>query len=436
LELLSDVVYSNFCIINESNDNAPKRKGVLKTVQAPFALAEDASIGDGVDENRNSRLYSRKLIQKKIVESDYTKEMLKNKTLYGEVGHPNGRFNISILDASHCITELKMGKDGVLYGKADILDTPSGRVIDTLIEYGSRIGVSCRAAGTTTKEGDKIRVNEDDYVYFTHDFVPDPGFASSRITSVSEGSVDREKLASLVADLEEKINKENPEDLSNVKTLIESLNNKIFDGLLETIDRRMKVDDKLARENALLQEKVNELESRLESKDNTNPDNTIDINSINSFGLEDEIQILECEKRSLENKNKELEALAKSLDHRLKNQQPIKESKSEDNKAEEAQIKELDEENQSLKDKVLELQEITNEKNRIIENLKAEISLTNLTKTLVESNKRESSKPKPIKKKINVQPIQENISAQVVDDSSEDLKEISRLEKLVRKANY
>lgn len=140
--MLDDIYYATLVVNEESRG---KRPGVLSTVEGPFM--------DINDENRNTRIYSRSLIENKIIKLPYTQEMMKYKTLLGEGRHPKDRYEIWATEASHSITDLWISDDGKqLMGRADILDTPTGRVIQTLVDYGSTMGISARATGKVIKK--------------------------------------------------------------------------------------------------------------------------------------------------------------------------------------------------------------------------------------------------------------------------------------------
>jgi len=67
---------------------------------------------------------------------------------------------------------------GQVFQKMDVLDTPTGRVIDTLLRAGCQVGVSTRAEGDLEEaednEGKFSRVIPESYKYITTDFTADP----------------------------------------------------------------------------------------------------------------------------------------------------------------------------------------------------------------------------------------------------------------------
>ena len=61
----------------------------------------------------------------------------------------------------------------VVYGTVEILDTPSGKILQSLIESGVKLGISSRGVGTTKKQGD-YHIVQDDFQLICWDFVSEP----------------------------------------------------------------------------------------------------------------------------------------------------------------------------------------------------------------------------------------------------------------------
>lgn len=136
--------------------------------------------------NRNNRIYSRKLIEDRILNNPSVQEAIKNKCMLGEGGHPESRIEISYPDVALCVEKLWIPKDSknMLWGRFAILDTPVGHIIDTLVRYGSKIGISARAmTDSVERDGHEI-ISETNYDLITFDAVPDPGFKSARLAKV------------------------------------------------------------------------------------------------------------------------------------------------------------------------------------------------------------------------------------------------------------
>lgn len=153
--------------ILESNKSS--KPGLLRTVYAKVAdyLA-----------NRNGRTYP-KSVWEKSSKSDLVTEQMEMGCFFGEVNHPfDDRMEIDLNNVSHNIRNLDVKDDGV-YANIDILDTPGGKLINTLLEYGSKIGISSRGCGSLDESNNEV---QDDYQLFAFDIVARPSVAAARLT--------------------------------------------------------------------------------------------------------------------------------------------------------------------------------------------------------------------------------------------------------------
>lgn len=116
-----------------------KARGILGRLVGPCASFSVAT--------RNGRKYSNELWEK-VFNNPIMKEKLANKVCYGELGHPEDRTEIDMEKAAICLAEQPMkNKSGDLIAVFDILDTPNGRILKTLCDYGSTLGISSRGQG-------------------------------------------------------------------------------------------------------------------------------------------------------------------------------------------------------------------------------------------------------------------------------------------------
>lgn len=97
--------------------------------------------------NRNKRIYPLSVMQESV--EAFKRNYLDNDQAVGESGHPAcGRLDIDFDCVSHKIISIEQeGKNFI--GKALILNTPKGKVIQNLLEGGVKIGMSTRGAGGT-----------------------------------------------------------------------------------------------------------------------------------------------------------------------------------------------------------------------------------------------------------------------------------------------
>ena len=118
--------------------------------------------------NGNGRVYPHKVLAKEV--QNYQKIIKENRAL-GELDHPEDSV-INLRNASHMITEVWWnGKD--VMGKAKVLDTPSGKILRSLVESGVTLGISSRGMGSVTESNGQTMV-EDDFQLICFDFVSEP----------------------------------------------------------------------------------------------------------------------------------------------------------------------------------------------------------------------------------------------------------------------
>jgi len=132
--------------------------------------------------NRNGRVYPKQILFDAV--EKYVTEQVKNGRAVGELDHPEGP-QINLDKVSHKITELKFDGDNVV-GKAQVLETPMGKIVEGLIKGGVRLGVSSRGMGTVENREGATYVN-DDYILATVDIVQDPSAQGAFVNGIMEG---------------------------------------------------------------------------------------------------------------------------------------------------------------------------------------------------------------------------------------------------------
>lgn len=134
--------------------------------------------------NRNERVYPEN-VMKKVVER-YVKDRVVPGAYrsYGELGHPEG-VEINLDKTSHVITEMRWEGADVL-GKAQLLDTPNGRIADTILKSNCKLGVSTRGMGALDEgySGPGDMVTEFELV--ACDIVADPSAPKGWIRGICE----------------------------------------------------------------------------------------------------------------------------------------------------------------------------------------------------------------------------------------------------------
>ena len=150
--------------------------------------------------NRNGRMYPIETLNREV--GRYSESFINKGRALGELGHPDGP-TVNLDRVSHKITQLR--REGNNYmGKAQLLDTPMGKIAKSLIGEGVTLGVSSRGVGSlqTSNEGYKV-VGEDFMLATAADIVADPSAPDAFVSGIMEGKewvweggILREQLAS------------------------------------------------------------------------------------------------------------------------------------------------------------------------------------------------------------------------------------------------
>lgn len=136
-KLITEVTYNDISsqMLEESTTG-----GKRMYICGPFLQAEDR--------NRNGRIYPKQLIEREVKKFQ---TLIESHEALGEMNHPQDRAEINPREASILVTELTM--DGNLaMGKAKVLSTPMGKLLESLISDGVRMGVSSRGTGNLLED--------------------------------------------------------------------------------------------------------------------------------------------------------------------------------------------------------------------------------------------------------------------------------------------
>ena len=153
--------------------------------------------------NRNGRMYPMETLAREV--KRYNETFVNKGRALGELGHPDGP-TVNLDRVSHKITSLS--EDGNNFkGKAQILNTPMGKIASSLLDEGVMLCVSSRGVGSlkTTSEGHKV-VGEDFMLATAADIVADPSAPDAFVSGIMEGKewvweggILREQLAEITA---------------------------------------------------------------------------------------------------------------------------------------------------------------------------------------------------------------------------------------------
>lgn len=133
--------------------------------------------------NRNGRVYPFQVLEREV--GRYNEEYVKTKRALGELGHPDGP-TVNLDRVSHRITELRSEGNNFM-GKAQILDTPMGKIAKSLLGEGVQLGVSSRGMGSIDKREDTAYVMDDFMLATAADIVADPSAPDAFVNGIMEG---------------------------------------------------------------------------------------------------------------------------------------------------------------------------------------------------------------------------------------------------------
>lgn len=138
----------------------------------------------GEIKNRNGRMYPIDTLRREV--ERYNESFVQKGRALGELGHPDGP-TVNLDRVSHKITAL-VQEGNNFKGKAQILNTPMGKIASSLLDEGVMLGVSSRGVGSLkmTNEGHKV-VGEDFMLATAADIVADPSAPDAFVSGIMEG---------------------------------------------------------------------------------------------------------------------------------------------------------------------------------------------------------------------------------------------------------
>jgi len=119
-------------------------------------------------QNGNGRVYPHNVLMREV---ELYKKLVKERRALGELDHPDDSV-INLKNASHMVTDVWFEGKSVM-GKVQVLDTPSGNILRSLVDCGVKLGISSRGMGSVS-ESQGSTVVEDDFQLICFDFVSEP----------------------------------------------------------------------------------------------------------------------------------------------------------------------------------------------------------------------------------------------------------------------
>ncbi len=134
--------------------------------------------------NRNGRMYPVETLAREV--NRYNEAFVGKGRALGELGHPDGP-TVNLDRVSHKITSLVQEGDN-FRGKAQLLNTPMGKIASSLLDEGVMLGVSSRGVGSLREDRDACKVVGEDFMLATAaDIVADPSAPDAFVSGIMEG---------------------------------------------------------------------------------------------------------------------------------------------------------------------------------------------------------------------------------------------------------
>ena len=134
--------------------------------------------------NRNGRMYPMETLRREVAR--YNENHVQAGRALGELGHPDGP-TVNLDRVSHKITSLRESGSNFI-GKAKILNTPMGKIAESLISEGVKLGVSSRGVGSLRINREGVNVVGEDFMLATAaDIVADPSAPDAFVSGIMEG---------------------------------------------------------------------------------------------------------------------------------------------------------------------------------------------------------------------------------------------------------
>jgi hypothetical protein len=169
LKLITEQNFQNLEYLSENTS-----EGKRMYIEGIFIQAEK--------KNRNGRIYESKIL--KPVVDRYITEQVNTGRAGGELNHPQSA-SLNPERISHRTIKMEW-KNNDVYGKALVLNTPTGNIVKGLLEGGFKLGVSSRGMGSL-QEKNGIQYVQSDYSLVCVDCVSDPSAPDAFVNGILEG---------------------------------------------------------------------------------------------------------------------------------------------------------------------------------------------------------------------------------------------------------
>jgi hypothetical protein len=122
--------------------------------------------------NGNGRVYPRPILEREV---NLYQKLVRERRAVGELDHPDDSV-INLKNASHIVTDIWWDGNDVK-GKVEVLNTPSGQILKSLVQANVKLGISSRGLGSVTSSedsGGSSTMVQEDFQLICFDFVSEP----------------------------------------------------------------------------------------------------------------------------------------------------------------------------------------------------------------------------------------------------------------------
>ena len=162
-------------------DVTPFRPTLREAKGRPGVFEVEGIMQRASSENQNGRVYKKAILERET--KKYMDEFVKNGNAFGELDHPESPV-VSLKNASHIVKDLYWKGDD-LYGKVELLNTPSGNIVKEIIKAGHTIGISSRGTGSVQQTNEGHMEVQPDFELVCWDFVSNPSTHGAFMNPVS-----------------------------------------------------------------------------------------------------------------------------------------------------------------------------------------------------------------------------------------------------------
>lgn len=135
--------------------------------------------------NQNGRIYPKEVLAREA--EKYSKGPIVEKRSLGELDHPDSPV-INLKNVCHLIQKLWWENDD-LWGRIEVLNTPSGNILKTLFLDGVTVGISSRGMGSVKQMAEGTLEVQDDFEILCWDMVSTPSTQGSFMRPVTGNSL-------------------------------------------------------------------------------------------------------------------------------------------------------------------------------------------------------------------------------------------------------